>query len=337
MKAHWLVNLSNTQLTKDGEDVLRLGPEFAPTLKTNPYMDFVAGIEEALFHAKLPQEHAEEIKGKVCSLFRKAPRPNKNFSRAQLKATKLKKEKDNIVILKVDKGNTTVMMDKEEYHKKCLTLLQPPMYVSLPKDPTAKLERRVIEVLKPLQKEKAIDKTLFGKLRSNLCRARHFYGLSKIHITDNSHTPIVSAIGSPAYHLAKFITSIFPLTGNTLSFAKSAKHFSEMVTSESVTEKEAMVSFDVQYLFTSVPIDKALEVINRRLAEDKTLEDRPGHHALRNMSKNDIFHVPPTVLQTNGRVEGATMGSPVLPVVANIFMEFVEEVAISTSPSSVRF
>ena len=31
------------------------------------------------------------------------------------------------------------------------------------------------------------------------------------------------------------------------------------------------------------------------------------------------------------------MGSPVSPVVANIFMEFVEEVAVSTSPSPVRF
>ena len=37
------------------------------------------------------------------------------------------------------------------------------------------------------------------------------------------------------------------------------------------------------------------------------------------------------------QAEGAAMGSPVSPVVANIFMEFVEEVAINTSPSPLRF
>ena len=48
--------------------------------------------------------------------------------------------------------------------------------------------------------------------------------------------------------------------GSTSSFVKNAKYFSDMVSSES--------------LFTNDPIDKALEVINRRLAEDETLEDR---------------------------------------------------------------
>ena len=137
-------------------------------------------------------------KGEVCSLFRKTPRPSKNLSPAQLKA--IKSIKENIVVFKAYKGNATVMMDKEEYHKKCL---QPPTYVPLPKDPTAKVERRVMEVLKQLQKEKAIDKTLLERLRPNHCKAPRFYGLPKIHKTEN---PIVSAIGSPTYHLAKFVT-----------------------------------------------------------------------------------------------------------------------------------
>ena len=108
-------------------------------------------------------------------------------------------------------------MDKEEYHKKCLALLQQPTYVPLPKDPTAKVERRVMEVLKQLQKEKAIDKTLLERLRPNHCRAPRFYGLPKIHKTDDPLRPIVSAIGSPTYHLAKFITSIIsPFDGQQL-------------------------------------------------------------------------------------------------------------------------
>ena len=128
--------------------------------------------------------------------------------------------------------------------------------------------------------------------------------------------------------------------GNSSSFVKNAKHFSEMVSSESMTEEEVMVSFDVQSLFTNVPIDKALEVINRRLAEDETQGDRstltPGQVTMLLgicLKTTYFMHHQQFYEQT----EGAAMGSPVSPVVANIFMEFVEEVAISTSPSPVRF
>ena len=79
-------------------------------------------------------------------LVQKNTQTNKNLSPAQLKAIKSIKERENIVVLKADKGNVTVVMDREEYHKKYLALLQPPTYVPLPKDPTAKVERRVTEV-----------------------------------------------------------------------------------------------------------------------------------------------------------------------------------------------
>ena len=50
-----------------------------------------------------------------------------------------------------------------------------------------------------------------------------------------------------------------------------------MVSLEGVSEQEVMVSFDVKFLFTSVPIDKALDVINGRLTDDETLGDRSTH------------------------------------------------------------
>ena len=109
---------------------------------------------------KCTQEHAEEIKGKVCSLLKRTPRPNKNLSPIQTKAIKSLKKRDNIVILRVDKGNATVVMEKEEYHKKCLALLQPPTYMPLLKYPTTKVEKRITETLKQLHKEKVKGKTL---------------------------------------------------------------------------------------------------------------------------------------------------------------------------------
>ena len=116
----------------------------------------------------MPSSHRsmrKRLKAKSAGCLRRyLARPNENLSPGQYKAIKSLKERGSIVILKADKGNATVVMDKEEYHKKCLTLLQPPTYVPLLKDPTARVERRVMEVLKQLQKEGAIDKKLLGKL-----------------------------------------------------------------------------------------------------------------------------------------------------------------------------
>ena len=84
------------------------------------------------------------------------------------------------------------------------------------------------------------------------CKAPRFYGLPKIHKPNIPLRPIVSAIGSPTYSLAKFVTSIiFPLAGMTPSHVKNTKHFTGMISEEAVNEDEVMVGFDVQSLLTN--------------------------------------------------------------------------------------
>ena len=58
----WLVNLSNTILDKDEEEVLKLGPKFAPAPKRIPYTDIAAGVEAATHKARLPSEVAFLVK-----------------------------------------------------------------------------------------------------------------------------------------------------------------------------------------------------------------------------------------------------------------------------------
>ena len=98
--------------------VLRLGLNFTPAPISVPHIDHIAGVEVAL-------------KEKVCALLKDVPRPEMKLSVAQLRAIKSLKRQEEIVILKMDKGNTTVVMDRDDYHQKCLTLLQPPMYIHM--------------------------------------------------------------------------------------------------------------------------------------------------------------------------------------------------------------
>ena len=58
---------------------------------------------------------------------------------------------DDVVILPADKGNATVILEKEKYHEKIIAMLETATYKKL-KDPTATKEGRLCCKLKGLEK-----------------------------------------------------------------------------------------------------------------------------------------------------------------------------------------
>ena len=92
-----------------------------------------------------------------------------------------------------------------------------------------------------------------------------------------------------------------------------------------------MISFDVTSLFTKVPIEEALQAVSTRLTQDDTLEDRTA------IPIADICALTELCLCSTyfsfdamffEQVEGAAMGSPLSPIVANLYMEAFEERAL---------
>ena len=157
--------------------------------------------------------------------------------------------------------------------------------------------------------------------------------------------PIVSTVGSVAYCLAKHLSRLLaPLVGKTDFHVKDSKEFVQYVQCLSLSEDEIMVSFDVQSLFTSVPTEVACEVARKRLeAEDEKGDS--GILASTGMDVEDILALlrlclDTTYFQVNGsfyrQKKGTAMGSPVSVVVANLFMEEVEEKALQSFAHPVR-
>ena len=95
-----------------------------------------------------------------------------------------------------------------------------------------------------------------------------------------------------------------------------------------------MVSFDVTSLFTKVPLDEALQVISSLLREDDSLSERtnmPPDVVCKQVEiclRSTYFQVGD---QYYVQVEGATMGSPLSPIVANLYMEAFESRALETA------
>ena len=95
---------------------------------------------------------------------------------------------------------------------------------------------------------------------------------------------------------------------------------------------ECIKSYDVSALFTSVPIQPVLNIIQQRLQD---LQNRTS------MSIKHIINLLEFCLNSTSfvfqgqyyqQMEGAAMGSPLSPIVANIIMEQFEKEALETAP-----
>ena len=126
-----------------------------------------------------------------------------------------------------------------------------------------------------------------------------------------------------------------PLVGKSPHHINSTQDFVEQVRHITLASGECLSSYDVSALFTSVPIDPALKIIKDLLVKDPTLKDRIV------IGIDDIillleFCLKNTYFSFQGQffeqVEGAAMGAPISPIVANLYMEYLEQKALSTAP-----
>ena len=142
------------------------------------------------------------------------------------------------------------------------------------------------------------------------------------------------------YGVAKELAKILkPLTGNTIHHVNNSKEFDEEIKKNKVDKGECIISYDVSALFTSIPVKPALKIMKYKLEQDTELKERTS------MSTNNILELLEFCLcntrflfqgQFYEQTKGAAMGSPVSPVVANLFMEYFEHRALTSAMNPPR-
>ena len=331
----WVKNLSDKPLTQAQRRLLAHGPNYAIIPRNHPKEEYIAAIEQACH--KLKEGEVDELRVEVKNLLKKVKTPRSSISREEFQAINELKRDDSRIILTADKGVAMVVLDKEEYIKKAKHLLNQPTYKKIAEDTTSKQKARLIKLLKTIKAEGGITEDKYKKIYPTGAGAPKFYGLPKIHKQDTPLRPIVSSTGTVSYNTAKELASILnPLMGLSSHHLQNTKDFIQQLKQVKLQQDETIISYDIEALFTSVPIQPVLDIIKNKLENDQQLQQRTSM-TVSHITSLLEYCLRSTYFVFQGeyykQLEGAAMGSPLSPIIANIYMEEFETKALSTAPN----
>ena len=142
---------------------------------------------------------------------------------------------------------------------------------------------------------------------------------------------IVSSLGAYNYNIAKYLTQVLSPLIPTNHCAKDSFSFVEDLKQVSLNDK-FLVSYDVVSLFTNIPLKETIDLAVN-LIKSKDSRVKMSHAQLRKLF---MFATSQTHFVYNDQyydqIDGVAMGSPLGPVLANLFMGVHENEWLQSYP-----
>ena len=127
------MNLSSQPLSQAEKSLLTHGPNYAVTSRRPPVIECITAIEEVC--QKLERGEAEELRGEVKAILKRAHPPKPNISREEQKVMEELRKDTTRTVLTADKGVALVVMGQKDYQKKAEELLDQTTYSMINQDP----------------------------------------------------------------------------------------------------------------------------------------------------------------------------------------------------------
>ena len=162
------------------------------------------------------------------------------------------------------------------------------------------------------------------------------YGIAKVHKIDRNDKvdklplrPIVSNISTALYQLAKYLAKLPSLLSKNECTVQSSTEFMEHIKIKTVPHGYHLISFDVIFLFTNVPLDDTVDIVFKRIYDNREIKTAINKREMKELIKlctKDIqFNFSRT---TYVQKDAVAMGSKLTPVLAGIFMVELERAVI---------
>ena len=354
-------NFSSHELTPEQESVLMKGLNYAIPPKKLRYEDFMLPFEllyrdigdtnkkEEQIFAKNELKH---IAFSSFKMYNKKSHKFENITQPEHQAFLQLLDNDNIIIQKADKGNVIVIIDKMTYFAKMNDILSDESkfkkvsfcqkrHKNKELDYILEKEEEISNFLKELLDCNVISEMVYKKLKPSGSQPGVLYGLCKVHkgvSADGSSPPfrpILSAINTPSYEIAKFLIPLLSDLTKNEYVSKDSFEFAKNVRNQN--SDFFMASFDIDSLFTNVPLDETIDIaVNKLFGRKKKYEgfSKEQFRTLLTLAvKNSFFLFNGTYYE---QLDGVAMGSPLGPTIANIFLCHWEEIWIKKCPKQFK-
>jgi hypothetical protein len=298
-----LINLSSFNIYSPSLHLLEKGFNFSLSPHSIHIKDTISSIESITLH--LPTHETEEIRQDFGRILHHSKPSKPNLTKEEFQFICLLNNNPNIIILKVNKGNTIVIMNSFDYHSKLYDLISSSFYKPLAKNFLSTITSLVSKTIQSSSSDPNIQK---NRIPHNPTTPM-FYGKPKIHKKDIPLRPIISAIIAPTHAFFVFLANKpRSFVGKTSSFIKYSFYFIQKTQNIQLNDHEFIVSFDVVSLFTKIPVLEALDLISE-LVDPKTI----------NLIK---IYLTSTFFTFKGKfyeqTKGTFMGSYLYPMVTNV-------------------
>ena len=333
-------NFSNYQLTPEENIALSFGlDQHIPTKinKLNLRADFESFYQNLLKNiSPMTDEDKQRIKAKISQTFDNYSKIKVPFKQRQI--IQRLKDRTDIVIMKQDKGRGVVIINRDRYVDKCLQFLSSPQFKKSDEDQTSLIEGQVQRALRKIKSH--LPEGTYYKLYPTGSSPGKFYGQAKIHKLKESEgvnelpiRPIISNIGTATYQTAKYLSNLLQPLAKSEYTIESTKTFIETLRTKVVLDNHKLVSFDVKSLFTNVPLETTINIILKRIYVNKEIKTGIPKKELKTLL---LLCTQSVQFYFNGdlytQIDGVAMGSPLGPVLANIFMVELEKLIVPVTP-----
>lgn len=330
-----VVNTTSTQFNNEELDTLAKGHKFnniSSYNDSNTIKNVIADCE--MIVQRVPYEEREHARHMMTEVIRDIQLNEHKQEYIHSKHTKKQKHtirnikkkvaNDNLIIVKADKGNTTVIMEADIYINKTIDFLTENKAIKLDKDPTTKYQRHIKEALKNTQH--SVSQREKKHIINMNPSAPILKAYPKIHKPNMAIRPIINFRTAPSYRLTHFLQKYLKTNYKFINSksTESSVALANKLKDVKLNSSQRLLSLDVNNMFPSIPIEDTITLINNNLTNNNNITDTECKEIiilLRLALKQNYCKFNGDFYLLN---QGLPMGSPLSGILSNIFMDHFE-------------